>query len=132
MNRDELLAKIRNDRFIKHVGIELVSTGEGVAETRLELSEKHLNGVDIVQGGVIFTLADYAFAAASNSEGTPALGLSVNISYFKPPAGRFIRAVAQEISRSNRIATYNVDVFDEDGSIVARFTGMGYRKLSAG
>ena len=52
---------IHNDRFAKYVGIRLVEVGKGYAVTELTLNENHLNGLDRIQGGVIFTLADYAF-----------------------------------------------------------------------
>ena len=126
METNELLEKVKADKFARFVGIELVSVGEGRAVAKLELTENHLNGVGRVQGGAIFTLADYAFAAASNSRGRPTVGINVSISYYKTPVGKRLTATASEISAGNRISGYNVDVHDEDDSLVARFVGMGY------
>jgi acyl-CoA thioesterase len=125
----KLVKSFLNDRFAEHVGIKLVEIGNGYALAELYLHEKHLNGLDKIQGGVIFTLADYAFGIASNSQGFITLGLNVNISYFKSPTGKVIRAEAKEISAQNKICGYQVNVTDEDGSLVASFNGLGYRKI---
>lgn len=119
---------IHNDRFAKYVGIRLVEVGKGYAVTELTLNENHLNGLDRIQGGVIFTLADYAFGAASNSHGLTTVGINVNISYYKSPTGKVIRAEAREISSQNKICGYQVNVLDEDGSLIANVNGLGYSK----
>jgi len=124
----KMIRNVKNDRFARLVGIRLVEAAPGRAVAELELKEEHLNGVDRVQGGVIFTLADYAFAAASNAEGFPTVGVNVNISFFKAPKGPVIRALAREIQAGKRICGYQVDVLDADDSMVASFAGMGYRK----
>lgn len=124
----EMIKNIENDQFAKHTGIRLVKVEHGYAVTEMEVKEHHLNGVGIVQGGAIFTLADYAFAAASNSKGTITLGINANISYFKSPKGKIITAEAREISSSKKICGYTVDVFDEDKELVARFNATGYIK----
>ena len=128
MNTD-LIEKVKRDKFAGYVGIKLLEDGPGRASAELELREEHLNGVDMAHGGVIFTLADFTFAVASNSGGFATVAINVNISYYKSPRGKTLRARASEISARNRICGYNVDVFDEDESLIARFVGMGYRKI---
>ena len=81
MNND-ITGNVKDDRFAKYVGIELVEVREGYAVAELIVRDDHLNGVNSVQGGAIFTLADYAFAAASNSYGFITVGINVNISYY--------------------------------------------------
>lgn len=116
------------DRFAHYVGIELIRVGAGFAVTRLELSEKHLNGLNVVQGGAIYTLADFAFAAATNSGGLATVGINTGITYFKAPQGKVITAEAKELEAGKKICGCDVDIFDEDGSLIARFSGTGYRK----
>lgn len=87
-----------------------------------------MNAVNTVQGGAIFTLADYAFAAASNSNGFITLGINASISFFKSPKGKKLKAKASEVSSSRKLCCYNVDVFDEFDDLVARFTGNGFIK----
>jgi acyl-CoA thioesterase len=128
--KDELIRNIRNDRFAEFVGIKLIEVREGYAVAELALNGSHLNGVNKIHGGAIFTLGDYAFAAASNSGGIATVGINVNISYFKTPVGKTIRAIAQEINTQTRISSYKVDILDEDSSLIACFNGLGYRKIN--
>lgn len=125
---NEIMTYLEKDRFADFIGIELVDVKLGYAKAKLEIRDIHLNAANTVQGGVIFTLADFAFAAASNSYGQVSLGINANISYFKLPKGRILSAEATEISASKKIANYTVDITDENMEVIARFTGMAYRK----
>lgn len=125
---DEIAARMRQDAFAQHLGIELVELEPGRAEVRMAIGDEHRNSVGMAHGGVIFTLADYAFAAASNSHGTVAVAVNVSIAYLQPPSGGTLEAEATEVSRSRRLGTYDVTVHDGEGSIVAVFRGMAYRK----
>ncbi|QNU65294.1 PaaI family thioesterase [Ruminiclostridium herbifermentans] len=115
------------DRFAHYVGIELVKVESGYAVTSLKLEDKHLNGMNSVQGGAIFTLADFAFAAATNSNGLATVGINCSITYFKAPQGKVITAYAKETSAEKKICGCDVEVLDEDGTLVAKFSGTGYR-----
>jgi acyl-CoA thioesterase len=119
---------LQNDRFAKLLGIELLEVGEGNATAQLEIKEEHLNTVDIAHGGAIFSLADYAFAAASNSHGNIAVGINANISFVKAAGKGILTAVATEISRTHRLATYNILVSNSEDELIASFQGMVYRK----
>jgi len=126
--KNDLMRYFEKDRFAALVGIKLVEVEPGYAKAILEITDQHLNAVNIVQGGVIFTLADFTFAAAANSYGQVSLGINANISYFQPPKGKMLMAEAIEISANTKIASYSVDICGEDKELVARFTGMAYRK----
>ncbi|MTI79927.1 MAG: PaaI family thioesterase [Firmicutes bacterium] len=116
------------DRFANSLGIKLVRVEPGYAETKMEIAERHLNAINIVQGGAIFTLADFAFAAASNADGKVTVGINANISYFKASKGKVLIAKAREVSGSKKIANYNVDVFDENNDLTAQLSLTGYVK----
>ena len=90
--------------------------------------DKYLNAANVVQWGVIFTLADLAFAVASNSHGQLALAVNINISFLKAKHGGTLYATATEVGEPNRLGAYDVLVTEEDGAIIARFNGMAYRK----
>lgn len=94
----------------------------------MQLRDHHLNSLGTVHGGAIFALADFAFAAASNSHGTVAVALNATISFVKAASTGVLTAEAAEISVSRKIGTYTVNVTDESGQIVAVFQGMAYRK----
>jgi len=125
---DDIHAFLQRDRFARHTGIELLEVEEGRAKARLVLQPHHLNGVGTAHGGAIFALADLAFAAASNSYGTVAVGINVSISYIKAVSEGALLAEAEETSRGSRLATYAVRVTDEAGDLAAIFQGMVYRK----
>ncbi|MBW2603023.1 MAG: hotdog fold thioesterase [Deltaproteobacteria bacterium] len=120
---------LKNDRFADHVGIELLEVSEGRATAKMKIKEHLLNGVSIAHGGAIFSLADLAFAAASNSHRTVALSINVSISYLKASvAGETLTAEAKEVSLNPKLATYEVRVTDETNDIIAIFLGTVYRK----
>ncbi|MDR1172143.1 MAG: PaaI family thioesterase [Bacteroidales bacterium] len=125
MNIKELIA---NDRFAKYNGIELIDVSAGSATAKMVIGPNHLNGVGIVQGGAIYTLADLALAAASNSHEVTAIGLTSNITYFKAEKSGILFAAAREISLRRTVATYQVDVTNQNNELVASFQGTVYRK----
>lgn len=118
----------KRDKFAEFCGIELLEVSEGYAKASMKITEKHFNGVNTVQGGAIFTLADFAFAAAANSYGTVAVAINVNISFTKAGIEGTLYAEAKETTRNPKIATYTITVTDDSGDIVSIFEGMVYRK----
>ncbi|MEN6498256.1 MAG: PaaI family thioesterase [Thermoguttaceae bacterium] len=120
----------KHDRFAVENGIELVEVRPGYARAQMVVADRHLNGVGVVQGGALFTLADLAFAGASNSAGPLALGLNMNISCLKAVNRGTLTAEATEVARSKRISTCTVRVTDETGDLVALFHGTAYIKTS--
>lgn len=118
----------KRDRFAKHNDITLLEIRPGYAKAELKINDKHLNGVNITHGGAIFTLADLAFAVASNSHGTVAVGVSANISYLKATNQGTLTAEAREVALNPKLATYQVEVRDESDDLVASFQGTVYRK----
>ncbi|MEJ5301714.1 MAG: hotdog fold thioesterase [Thermodesulforhabdaceae bacterium] len=124
----EIERYFEQDRFAKHLGITLVESSPGYAKMSMPIREFHLNGVGISHGGAIFSLADCAFAVASNSHGTVALAINVAISYFKAKRQGTLFAEAREVARNSKLATYEVTVTDESGELIALFQGTVYRK----
>ena len=94
----------------------------------MKIEPHHLNGARTVHGGAIFTLADFAFAAASNSHGTLAMGINTSTSFVKAATHGTLYAEAQEQTKNPKLATYSVLVTDDSGETVAIFQGMVYRK----
>ena len=74
---------LQGDKFALLAGIELLETGNGYAKTRMLIKPEHLNGGGVCQGGAIFTLADLAFAAATNSHARLTLSITSTINFFK-------------------------------------------------
>ena len=118
----------KNDRYATLSGIELLEVSEGHARARMRIEDHHLNGINVVHGGAIFTLADLAFAAASNSHGTVAVAINASIWYVKAALEGTLVAEAREVSLNPRLATYSIEVKDDASEIISAFEGMVYRK----
>ena len=118
----------KRDKFAQYNGIELLEASDGHARSSMKVTPEHLNGLGIVHGGAIFTLADFTFAAASNSRGNVAVAINANISYMKSASSGILFADAKEISINHKLGTYTIDVTNEAGELIAVFQGMVYRK----
>ena len=125
---DDLKRFIENDRFAKHLGIEMLEYSQGRAKARMTIRDHHLNSAGMLHGGAIFALADAVFSAASNSHGTLAVAINVSISYFKAVNSGVLIASAEEVSFNPRLATYLIPVEDDKGNKIALFQGTVYRK----
>ncbi len=119
---------IENDQFASHSGIELLEIATGYAKVKMIIKDYHLNGAKVVHGGAIFTLADFAFAVAANSHARLALGVNATIAYTKAASSGVLYAEAREISLSNSLGNYSVNITDDQGNLVAVFQGTAFRK----
>jgi acyl-CoA thioesterase len=120
--------RLENDQFAKHNGIEMLDADIGYARVKMEIQPYHLNGVGIVHGGAIFTLADFAFAIAANSREQVAVAINVSIAFIKAVKEGSVFAEARELSVNPKLGVYQVDVFDQTKELLASFQGMAYRK----
>ena len=125
---DNIKQFFTGDRYAKLSGIELVSVSPGHAITQMSIQDHHLNAIGSVQGGAIFTLADLAFAAASNAHGTVAVGINVSITYMKAVSSGTLRAEAREVSVNPKLGSYTVNITDDAHNLIAVFQGLVYRK----
>jgi acyl-CoA thioesterase len=116
------------DLFAARNGVELLEVEEGRALARLAVGAEHLNAAGVVQGGAVFTLADFAFAVASNSRGNVALAIEAHVTFLRAVRGGVLLAEAREESGSRRLSTCTVRVTREGGELVALFTGTAFRK----
>ena len=119
---------MRKDRFAESNHIELIEIGEGTAKARMVITENHLNGVGIVQGGALFTLADLVFAAASNSRGKIAVTLDANVNFIKAVSSGVLTATAWEVDLKRTVGVYRVEVKNEKAELIAIFQATAYRK----
>ena len=125
---DESTTFFKKDAYARQAGIELVEVSKGAAKVKMDIHNQHKNSHGTVHGGAIFTLADTAFALASNSHGIPAAAINAHISYVKSATSGTLFAEAEEFSLNPKIATYIVHVTDQNGDRIALFEGMVYRK----
>ena len=125
MTIDEFL---QGDKFALLAGVELMETKSSYAKARMEIKPMHLNGSGVCQGGAIFTLADLAFAAATNSHARLTLSITSNINFFKSESKGYLYAEAREVFSHKRLASCEVNITNEAGDLIATFSGTGYRK----
>ena len=125
---DALSKFVEQDHFAKHLDVEMLEYGGGRARAKMRVGTHHLNSAGTVHGGAIFSLADAVFSVASNSHGTLSLAINVSISFFKAVRSGSLFAEGREVSLNPKLATYSIDVKDEEGNAVALFQGTVYRK----
>jgi len=123
-----MVEALRRDRFAAANGIELLEVRPGYARTRLTPTDRHRNCVDLVHGGVLFTLAATAFFAAVNSRGKTAVGTNMTLTCLNPVREGTLEAEATEVSRSRRLSTCSVQVTDATQQLIALFQGTAYIK----
>lgn len=129
MSLDQIFQRVSQDPFARFLGIELLELREGYSKVAMTVEEHMLNFHGIPHGGVIFSLADAAFAAASNSYGQMAVALNVSINFLAAvPVGTRLYAEATEENLGHRTALYRLAVTAEDGTPVALCHGLVYRK----
>ncbi len=125
---EKVKAFFLKDRFVHCNGIEIVSAQEGMCECAAKIEEMHLNAGNVVQGGMIFTIADFTFAVAANCKHGNVVSLNNNITFLRPPKGGTLIARAREISATRRTCLYEVEVTDDAATQVALMTATGYIK----
>jgi acyl-CoA thioesterase len=118
------------DTFSNDIGIRLVSASAGRSTMELTITDKHRNTHGTVHGGVIYSLADAAFAVASNSHGVPSVAINTSITYMKAATTGILSAEAEEFSKNQKLGSYIVEVYDQDREKIAVFQGLAFRKSS--
>lgn len=124
----EIFSLMEQEPYARHLGIKLETLGEGTASASLEVQKHMLNAHNTVHGAILFALADYVFASASNSYGKTAVGLTTTMNFMAPAKeGDVLKAEAVEEKRSNRLAWYKIKVFCEE-ELLATMDATVYRK----
>jgi acyl-CoA thioesterase len=132
IHMDNTVSFFESDNYSRELGIILVSASPGRATMELNITDKHRNSHGTVHGGVIFSLADEAFAIASNSHGVPSVAINISITYMKAATGGKLIAKAEEFSVNPKLGSYIVEVYDQEQEKVAIFQGLAYRKRPRG
>ena len=115
-----------SDAASRMLGIELLDHGEGWARTQLTVRDDMVNGHNICHGGVIFSLADTAFACACNSWGPVTVAAGADIAFVAPGrGGDILTAEARMRARYGRSGIYDVTVTRGD-ELIAEFRGRSH------
>ena len=118
-----------NDHFAKENGMVITRLEKGVSEAVLTASERHFNGMGIIMGGALFTLSDFAFAAAIHTFGFCAVGMNTSTAFLKPgkgvPGAKFT-ARATLVSKTRRTGVFDVNVYDEENRLLTHSIMTGF------
>ena len=130
MTIQELLNK--TDRFAANNGCQIIEVDEHHAVAVMTVTNSHLNGGNVCQGGALFTLADLAIAALMNQGGKLTFGISNQIMFVSSAhEGDVLRAEAVSISEHHKIPSVEVRVTNQENQLICHVTGMGDRKSVA-
>jgi acyl-CoA thioesterase len=121
---EERLRSICDVPFATEFGMELIHVSAEEVRVTLDVSTKH-NALGSAHGGAVFTLADQAFAIASNMGPEHQVALTATINYIRPARGKLM-AVARKVGETKRTSLYEVLVYSED-ELVAVFSGTGFK-----
>ena len=116
------------DRAAQALGMRIDSVAPGRASLSMPVRSDMVNGHHICHGGLIFALADTAFAYACNAYNRNTVASGCNIDFVAPgKEGDTLQAEAVERALSGRTGVYDVTVRDSAGNTVALFRGKSYR-----
>lgn len=114
-----------NDTAGRALGIRLVSIAPGEATLAMVVRPDMLNGHGICHGGMIFMLADCAFAYACNSRDVSTVAQNCNITFLVAgKLGDTLTAHAREVQLAGRSGIYDISVTRQDGTVIAEFRGL--------
>ena len=127
--RDAIYRAVEKEPFAQALNMELLELGLGYSVVEMTYDPSAMNNIYArAHGGAIFGLIDEAFETASQTEGTVAVALNVNVTYVSSPeAGKRLRAEAREVSRTKKTASYDIKVADKDGQLIATCQALAYR-----
>jgi acyl-CoA thioesterase len=115
------------DNFREHLGVNILEVKDGYAKLSLKITKEHTNSLGAAHGGVIFALADCAFAESSNYGDKVAVAVQVSINFLKPAfEGDTITAEAIRVSDGRTLGLYHINITKQDKKI-AFFSGLAFK-----
>ncbi len=124
---EEARMYFEGDRFATENGMVIDEMDESVSVCSMTLTDSHKNANGGIMGGVIYTLADFAFAVLANNIHKPTVAQQVSMNFLSSPRGRRLIATASCRKNGKTSTIINVDVKDETGRDIALFTGTGFK-----
>ena len=119
---------LARDEFSRWLGLEVVELAPAYCVCRMQVRKEMVNGFDVAHGGIVFSLADSAFAFACNTQGRIAMSIENGLTYPAPAhTGDLLTAVAREDATGRRLGFYAVRVTNQRDELVAIFHGTTYK-----
>ena len=124
---DEVKDFFSKDRYATMSGMVVDDYGEDYSVCSVVLNDNHKNGYGGIMGGVMFTLADFAFAVVSNNVHQSTVAQQMSINYLSAPKGTKLIATAK-LKKNGRTSTIvNIDIVDDTGRDIAQVVGTGFK-----
>ncbi len=124
---DEAREFFEGDRFARTSGMEIDLLTDEECVCSVALTDQHRNAAGRVMGGVLFTLADFAFAVAANNRTRITVAQQADIHFLNNTRGSKLFARATCIKDGRNTCVYNIDITDDLGCEIAQFTGSGFK-----
>lgn len=120
---------MQDDAFSQWLGIEVLEIIPGSSKLQMVVRKEMTNGFGIAHGGITYSFADSALAFASNSYGNVAVSIETQISHIAPVSvDDVLLAVTKEVSKSAKLAVYEVAITNQSSKMVAHFKGTVFIK----
>ena len=123
----QLQERFIQDLFVSQgLGAVIEEASYGFARCSMDIQPRHCNALGIPMGGVMFTLADFAFAVASNQDGREVVTQASQITFLTPARGKRLTAAARQVKDGRKTCFFEITVTDDLGTEVAFVTVNGY------
>ena len=126
MNLKEIQEQYKNDKFATNAGCSIVCADREKVICEMPITDELLNALGGVMGGSIFTLADFAFAVASNLNGVPSVAIESNIRFYSATKGTKLIATCKTDKDGKRLGHYTVEIKDDLGESIAGYTAIAF------
>lgn len=119
MNYQKLIEYLNEqDHFVKEIGIKIEHISEGYARVRMDLDDRHLNANNFVNGGALYTLADFAGVCAVSSYGNRITTVTGSVNYVSGVSKvDKVYGIGRVIKGGRRIIDIEVKIIDDTGKI---------------
>lgn len=109
-------------------GITIEAADKDYARCSMIAGPQHMNAAGVVMGGAIFTLADFTFAVAANSESMDTMSLTSGITYLSAAKAGKLTAEASCVRSGRSTCHFIITITDESGRIIASVSTTGFRR----
>jgi acyl-CoA thioesterase len=130
VSAEKVVAHImQHDPFSKWLGLETLKISDGYSKIKMAIRPEMNNGIGIVHGGIIFSLADSCFAFACNNRNVLSVALDTSINFIKSVhVGDTLVAEATEIHNGKSTGLYQITIHNQQQQLVALFKGTCFRR----
>jgi acyl-CoA thioesterase len=127
--REAIENAVKRETFAQALNMKLIELEDGYSVVEMLYTPENMNNMyDRAHGGALFGLIDEAFETAGQTKGTIAVALNVNITYVNSPKpGSRLRAEANRVSETQKTASFDIKITDQDGNIIATCQALAYQ-----